>query len=80
MIDKFTAVWEKYILGNKEDFTIGLSQLESEIRADAIREFAEWLESNDYLLETDYEYGERIIKFHTAESIIDEYEKRNGND
>lgn len=34
MAEEFFKVWSKHILGNKEDFKIGIAQLEAEIRAD----------------------------------------------
>lgn len=34
MIERFFDIWNKYVIGNKEDFKIGLAQLEKEIRAD----------------------------------------------
>lgn len=37
MIERFFDIWNKYVIGNKEDFKIGLSQLEAEIRADERR-------------------------------------------
>lgn len=34
MIKAFFNIWSKYVVGNKEDFLIGLNQLEHEIRLD----------------------------------------------
>lgn len=71
-INEFIAVWEKYILGNKEDFTIGLSQSESDIRADAIRKFAEWMYKSQYH-GPDADSEER--KNYTISRWIEDFEK-----
>lgn len=46
-----------------------------DVRAEAIKEFAEWLEDNDYLWKIESSYEEQNIDFLTSKTVIDEYEK-----
>lgn len=43
MNERFFDIWHKYVIGNIEDFRIGLTQLEKEIRSDERRKFADLL-------------------------------------
>lgn len=49
MTERFFDVWDKYVIGNKEDFRIGLAQLEEEIRQDERKKTLEFVANHDYM-------------------------------
>lgn len=88
MKERFFNVWAEYVIGNKEDFKIGLAQLEEEIRQDERKKVLEWLchHSTDYDLidehgmhvdSEDMQYGWNCKQYEakTIDNVLTEYEK-----
>ena len=79
MIEQFLEVWKPIA---NQDFVYGLLQLESEIRADERRKFAEWL-CKRYQRVRDTGFGVEMwqnIYWEYINEVIDRYEKEQKND